>query len=163
MAKFAAADEITSMLQKTGCSCLNEQQAYPHKNLFAGGGDVLPLRSDCDPELLLQLAFMQTISMHSIIIGLPETDSCPKTIKLFCNRNNMGFDDAKEINPVQQIDVEMGTTSLKIDLIASKWNRTDTITLFIEDNHGNDMTEIHSIRLFGKALMSTDVSQIKKC
>ena len=57
----------------------------------------------------------------------------------------------------------MGTTSLKIDLIASKWNRTDTITLFIEDNHGNDMTEIHSIRLFGKALMSTDVSQIKKC
>ena len=110
MAKISA-DEVTSMLQKTGCSCLNEQQSYPHRNLFNGGGEVLPLRSDCDPELLLQLNFMQTISMNSMIIGLPETDSCPKTIKLFCNRQNMGFEDAKEINPVQQIDIELGTTS----------------------------------------------------
>ncbi len=98
-----------------------------------------------------------------MVIGLPENDSCPKTIKLFCNRCNMGFDEAKDINPVQTIDIEQGVKTVTVNLLATKWTRTDTITLFVEDNHGGDVTELHSLRFFGKPLMGTDVSQIKKC
>jgi hypothetical protein len=162
MAKVSG-EEVTSQLNKSGCSCLNEDQRYPHKNLFLGGGEVLPLKSDVDPELILQLSFMQSISLTTIVIGLPENDSCPKTIKLFCNRCNMGFDEAKDINPVQTIDIEQGVKTVTVNLLATKWTRTDTITLFVEENHGGDVTELHSLRFFGKPLMGTDVSQIKKC
>jgi hypothetical protein len=152
------------MLTKSGCACLNEDARYPHTNLFAGGGAALPLKSDVDPELLLQLQFMQTISLTTVILGLPEgSDTCPRTIKLFVNKANMGFDEAKEIKPVQQVEIGQGEKMVTINLLATKWTRTDTITFFVEDNHGADVTELHSLRMFGKPLMGTDVSQIKKC
>ena len=162
MAKLSG-EEVTSMLTKSQCSCLNEDQRFPHQNLFKGGGEVLPLKSDVDPELLMQLSFMQTISLTSLVIQVPDTNACPKTLKLFCNRTNMGFDEGRDITPVQTIDIEQGVKTITVNLMATKWTRTDTITLFIEDNHGADVTEIHSLRFFGKALMGTDVSQIKKC
>ena len=31
----------------------------------------------------------------------------------------------------------------------------------MEDNHGNDFTEIHSIKIFGSPVMGTDVAAIK--
>lgn len=168
MALFAGvpkgSEEVTSNILRSGCACLNEDIRYPHTNLFAGGGSALPLKSDVDPELLLQLQFMQTISLTTIILGLPEnSDACPKTIKLFVNKANMGFDDAKEMNPVQQLDIVQGEKMVTVNLLATKWTRTDTITIFVEDNHGADVTELHSLRMFGKPLMGTDVSQIKKC
>jgi PITH domain len=86
--------DITSQLSKTGCSCLNEDQRFPHTNLFIGD-HTLPLRSDADEQLLLQLAFMQTMKLASIEIGVPDNGHCPHTVKLFCNKQNMGFDDAQ--------------------------------------------------------------------
>jgi PITH domain len=92
MAQVAA--DVTSQLSKTGCSCLNEDPRFPHTNLFIGD-HTLPLKSDADEQLLLQLAFMQTMKLSSITIGVPDGESCPRTVKLFCNKPNMGFEDAQ--------------------------------------------------------------------
>lgn len=87
------ADNLTGSLQKTLCYCLNEDPKAPHSNLFVGD-HTLPLRSDTDEQLLLQLGFLQTMKLSSIVIGVPDSESCPKTVKLFCNKNNLGFSDA---------------------------------------------------------------------
>ena len=86
-------DNLTGSLQKSLCCCLNEDPKAPHTNLFVGD-HTLPLRSDSDEQLLLQLGFLQTMKLTSIVLGIPDNDSCPKTLKLFCNQNNLGFDDA---------------------------------------------------------------------
>ena len=86
-------DNITGSLQKSLCYCLNESPKAPHSNLFVGD-HTLPLRSDTDEQFLLQLGFLQTMKLTSIVIGVPDNDSCPKNVKLFCNKNNLGFSDA---------------------------------------------------------------------
>ena len=89
----AAGENITNLLHKSLCCCLNEDLRAPHTNLFVGD-HTLPLRSDADEQLLLQLGFNQTMKLSSIVLGVPDNSSCPKTIKLFCNQGNLGFDDA---------------------------------------------------------------------
>ena len=86
-------ENITTLLQKNQCCCLNEDLKAPHTNLFVGD-HTLPLRSDADEQLLLHLGFNQTMKLSSIILGIPDSSSCPKTLKLFCNQNNLGFEDA---------------------------------------------------------------------
>jgi hypothetical protein len=35
------------------------------------------------------------------------------------------------------------------------------VTIFVEENHGQSYTEIHSLKIFGEAVMGTDVAAIK--
>ena len=35
------------------------------------------------------------------------------------------------------------------------------MTIFVEDNYGNDYSEFHSIKIFGSPVMGTDVAAIK--
>lgn len=88
-----SSENITTFLDKASCFCLNEDIKHSHKNLFMGDS-TLPLKSDCDEQLLIHLAFQSTVKLAYIDIGLPSDDSCPKTIKLFVNKNNMSFSDA---------------------------------------------------------------------
>lgn len=93
----SAGDNVTALLHKSLCCCLNEDLRAPHTNLFVGD-HTLPLRSDADEQLLLHLGFNQTMKLSSIILGVPDNSSCPKTLKLFCNQTNLGFDDATGTN-----------------------------------------------------------------
>lgn len=104
------------------------------------------------------------MKLSSIILGFPNNENCPKTLKLFCNKANLGFDDATEQIPVQTVDITQGpgiSNLVTIHLQANKWNRTDSITIFVEDNYGGDVSEIHSCKIFGTPLMGTDVAAIK--
>jgi hypothetical protein len=38
---------------------------------------------------------------------------------------------------------------------------TSTVTIFVEENHGEEYSEIHSLKIFGEAVMGTNVSNIK--
>ena len=38
---------------------------------------------------------------------------------------------------------------------------TSTVTIFVEENHGEECSEIHSLKIFGEAVMGTNVSNIK--
>ena len=35
------------------------------------------------------------------------------------------------------------------------------MTIFVEENHGQSYSEIHSLKIFGEAVMGTDVAAIK--
>jgi hypothetical protein len=58
------------------------------------GDASLPLCSDTDEQLLLHLAFGQTVKVTALEIGVPNNESCPRTLKLFLNQNNIGFSEA---------------------------------------------------------------------
>jgi hypothetical protein len=92
----AQGENLTGELAKTACYCLNEEPSHAYQNLFMGD-HTLFLRSDADEQLLLHLAFNQTVSLKKVEIGVLGNDSCPDTVKLFVNKTNMGFSEATGI------------------------------------------------------------------
>lgn len=48
------------------------------------------------------------------------------------------------------------------NLSAAKWQRVDSITIFVENNHGAETTVIHGLKIFGVPIHGTKVSDIHK-
>jgi len=157
--------DITDLLNKAGCYCLNEDPGYKMQNLFMGD-DRLQLRSEADEQLLLHLDFNETVKIHSINFQSPADDpeAHPVTVKLFVNRDSMGFSDANDITPVQEL--ELGPEDLGPDaaclLKFVKFQRVNSLIIFIEDNNGADYTSLSSIKIFGVPVAGTNMSELKK-
>jgi len=153
-------ENITHLLSKSSCYCLNEDPRSGHAHLFYGD-NTLALKSDADEQLILHLAFGQTCALKSIFLGVPDDESCPDTVKFFLNQTNIGFGDANsDMKPIQSAQLIPGK-DITIDLLPAKWNRTDSITIFVQNNHGSPISSLHSIRIYGIAVMSTNVADIK--
>ena len=93
-------DNITGMITKSNCFCLNEDKKHSFANILGSENDFL--QSDCDEQLLLHLAFNQTVKLSSIQFNTLCDGSAPSVIKIYINKAHMGFDDA---------------TSMKVNLI----------------------------------------------
>lgn len=91
--------DLTSMIQKSECECLNESDDHPMVNCLQGGSS-LYLESDCDDQLIINLAFSQNIKLHSIKIEGP-AENGPKNVRLFINQpRTLDFDqvDSMEVS-----------------------------------------------------------------
>ena len=88
-----ASANLNHLFSKSACYCLNEDSVCSHTNLF-DGESANPLKSNADEQLLLHLAFNQTVKLVSITFGVPSNEECPHNVKLFINKNNLGFDEA---------------------------------------------------------------------
>lgn len=74
----------------------------------------------------------------------------------------MGFSDCEDFPATLTINLEPnGQTTFPLS--ATKFSRVDTLTIFVEDNHGNDISCLSSVRLRGSNMDGIDVSNIKKC
>ena len=93
MSCAAAPACINDQFVKSGCYCLNESASNQYTNLFVGD-HTLGVRSDSDEQMIIHLAFLQTFKLSSVSFGIPGDESCPATIKLFANVNNLGFSEA---------------------------------------------------------------------
>lgn len=154
-------NEITSLLERSTCYCLNENPRAAHVNLFQGD-KTLALRSDADEQLLLHLSFNQTVKVVSLELGLPGDQSCPATLKVYVNAGpHMGFADANEKPATQVFRIDdMTQEKLQMNLKAMNFSRVESITIFVEDNHGSPFSSLHSLHVFGQPVQGTDVSKI---
>lgn len=101
---------------------------------------------------MISLSYTSVVSLKTLKIVSPK-DEGPKTVKLFANRLNMGFDDASSDTPTQTLrltpnDLTQDAPGLALDHI--KFLQTSTITIFVEDNQADsDQTVIKSLVLEG--------------
>jgi len=105
------------------------------------------------------------VRLSQLEIGVPGTDSCPQTVKIFADRVNMSFDEAEEETPTFELKIEADDKNRKIavTLPPLKFAKISAFTLFIEDNFGNDVTQVHSLKTFGcPAGQKFDVGEIHK-
>mmetsp|Transcript_25463 Transcript_25463/g.33249 ORF Transcript_25463/g.33249 Transcript_25463/m.33249 type:complete len:181 (+) Transcript_25463:60-602(+) len=169
-AKAAAAPsqeirDITNLIDKSNSYCLNEHPSYRFGNLFMGD-DRLQLRSDADEQLLIHIAFTEQVKLHSISFQSPQDDpeAAPVTVKLFTNRDSLGFSDATDIAPTQEL--ELSLTDLGADSACAlkyvKFQNVVTVSIFIEDNNGSDYTALSSLKFFGVPVHTTNMSELKK-
>lgn len=90
---IASEENLHQYFAKTSSYTLNEDVNHPTANLYMGD-HTLYLKSDVDEQLIIHVAFHQTVSLKRLQLGLLPEESCPETIKLFVNQNNLGFSDA---------------------------------------------------------------------
>uniref|UniRef100_A0A914GSW8 Thioredoxin-like protein n=1 Tax=Globodera rostochiensis TaxID=31243 RepID=A0A914GSW8_GLORO len=126
--------ELSALINKLQCECLNEDDSNNLHNLLSGVGP-LPVK------------------VHSILLGGPK-ENAPKTVKIFANIiNTLGFDRAQSTEPIQCIDMsEEKLVALKY----VKFQNVFNLQLFVVDNvGGGDKTIIDEFRIYGTPIAKT--------
>ena len=101
--------DITPLISKSECYCLNECHDATHENLFIGD-DRLALKSDADEQLLIHITFNETVKVSGLKFTAFNTanldlQTSPKYIKVFVNRPSMGFSDAEDVEPTEEFEL----------------------------------------------------------
>ncbi|KAK0602199.1 hypothetical protein LWI29_031325 [Acer saccharum] len=158
--------DLLDFIDWSGVECLNYNSSHPLPNAVKQGyreDDGLNLESDADEQLLIYLPFTQVVKLHSIVVKGPEEEG-PKTVKLFSNREHMGFSNVNDFPPSDT--VVLSSDNLKghpVVLKFVKFQNVRSLTIFIEDNQsGSEITKVLKIALFGTTVETTDMKGLKK-
>jgi len=160
--------DLGSFLDKTACYARNENKSYPWGNLFVGDSR-LGMQSDTDEQLIIHLSFQEFVRVKSIKFTEwnrgADPDMNPVTVHIHVNRVNLGFEDIEDIEPTQSITLtssDLQEISNAIDLYYVKFQRVKSLTFFIEDNSGGDVTAIGGLQIMGKTVATTNMNDFKK-
>ncbi|OMO96375.1 Thioredoxin [Corchorus olitorius] len=145
--------DLLDFIDWSGVECLNQNSSHSLANALKQGyreDEGLNLESDADEQLLIYIPFNQVVKLHSIVIQGPEEEG-PKTVKLFANREHMGFSNVGDFPPSDS--AELSPDNLKgkpVVLKYVKFQNVRSLTIFIEDNQsGSEITKVQKIALFG--------------
>ncbi|KAJ2161770.1 hypothetical protein GGF46_001189 [Coemansia sp. RSA 552] len=154
--------DLTKLVLKTQCECLNQNDDHLLENVFAEGD--ARLESDVDEQMVLHVAFNQPIKLHSLMIKAP-LDQAPKSIKLFANRTDIGFDDAEQAEATQEITMtgDMYKQGGVVNLRYVRFQNVNSLSIFVADNlEDDDVTAISQLAFIGTAINSANVSDIRQ-
>ncbi|KAL1806133.1 hypothetical protein DCAR_0831882 [Daucus carota subsp. sativus] len=158
--------DLVDFIDWTGVECLNQTSTQAYANALKKGyreDDGLNLESDADEQLLIYIPFTQVIKLHSIAIqGLDEEG--PKTVKLYTNREHMGFSNVNDYAPNDTIVLSSEDNKGKpVALKYVKFQNVRSLTIFIEDNQSEcETTKVQKIVLYGTTVETTDMKGLKK-
>ncbi|MCO5558900.1 hypothetical protein L7F22_012490 [Adiantum nelumboides] len=158
--------DLVDCIEWPSVECLNENSSHTFANALKQGyrdDEGLCLESDTDEELLIYLPFTQVIKLHTIIIMGPP-DEGPKTVKLFANRENMGFSNVSEFPPSDVVTLSSEDLKGKpIPLKFVKFQNVRSLTIFIEDNQeSTEVTKVSKIAFYGSTVETTNMKELKK-
>ncbi|XP_026662859.2 PITH domain-containing protein At3g04780 isoform X2 [Phoenix dactylifera] len=145
--------DLVDFVDWSGVECLNQSTSHSLTNALKQGyrDDVgLHLESDADEQLLIYIPFTQVIKLHSVVIKGPEEEG-PKTVKLFTNKEHMGFSNVSDFPSSDSIALSPDNLKGKpVNLKYVKFQNVRSLTIFIEDNQGgNDVSKVQKIVLYG--------------
>ncbi|ESN92629.1 hypothetical protein HELRODRAFT_185138 [Helobdella robusta] len=155
--------DLMVFLDPNGCECLNESDDHKLEGAFKL--DDRYLESDCDEQLLISVAFNQTVKIHSLkMFGPP--DNGPKLVKIFINQpKTLSFDAAEGMEPVQMLtltedDIKAGSV---IPLKFVKFQNVSNITLFVQTNQKDkDTTRIDYLSFIGSLHAGANMADFKR-
>jgi len=96
--------DLSSFVNKSESECLNESDEHNFLACLTSGSSNY-LESDCDEQLIINMAFNQPLKLHSLKLVAPKENG-PKNIKLFINQpRTLDFDQANSMEPIQKIEL----------------------------------------------------------
>ena len=77
----------------------------------------------------------------------------------------MGFEDCEDVDPTQEL--ELSAEDLREDAEALplkfvKFQRVKSITIFVEDNAGGDISALGMLQFYGQPIFTTNMADFKK-
>eukprot|EP00635_Sarcinochrysidales_sp_CCMP3193_P010286 CAMPEP_0118914474 /NCGR_PEP_ID=MMETSP1166-20130328/14836_1 /TAXON_ID=1104430 /ORGANISM="Chrysoreinhardia sp, Strain CCMP3193" /LENGTH=182 /DNA_ID=CAMNT_0006854061 /DNA_START=27 /DNA_END=575 /DNA_ORIENTATION=+ len=155
--------DLSDLVVKEKCHCLNDAPAKPFANVFVGD-ERLVVQSDDDEQLLLTFEFREAVRLHSINIVAPSGSSAPETVKLYVNKETIDFADCEDSPAAQTLTLQQD--DLKADRVTKlkmqNFSYVMLLSVFVESNHGADETQISSIKFNGSPLASFNMKEFKK-
>ncbi|KAL1512513.1 hypothetical protein ABEB36_002095 [Hypothenemus hampei] len=154
--------DLSVFITKAQCECLNESDEHPLIHALTSNGGYL--QSDCDEQLIISIAFNQSVKIHSLKLKAP-ADKGPKSVRLFINQpRTLDFDLADSYTSVQ--DLELTKEDLEgnpINLRYVKFQNVQNIQLFIKDNQsGDEITQIDHLAIIGSPISTTNMGDFKR-
>ncbi|CAK9210681.1 unnamed protein product [Sphagnum troendelagicum] len=158
--------DLVECIDWQSVECLNEKSTHTFVNALKQGyreDNGLHLESDADEQLLLYIPFNQVVKLHSLIIKGPP-DEGPRTLKLFANRQSMGFSNVNDFPINDAVTVSLEHLEGKpVPLKYVKFQNVRSLTVFIEDNQGSsDCTQVQKLAIIGSTVETTNMSELKK-
>lgn len=90
------------------------------------------------------------MKLYSILIRTSSDSDAPRTIKLFKNREDIDFSIAEDLKADESLEHNNSTSDImEYPLKRAIFSNVRSITLFILDNYGDDVTRISYIGLRG--------------
>lgn len=89
----------------------------------------------------------------------------PKTVKLFSNKEHMGFSNVSDYPPSDTLELSPNhlVENKPVPLKYVKFQNVRSLTIFIEGNQSeSDVTKIHKIALYGTTVDTTNMKDLKK-
>ncbi|KAL8746958.1 MAG: hypothetical protein Q9190_001078 [Brigantiaea leucoxantha] len=108
------------------------------------------LASDADEQLLIFVPFAGVVKLHAILLRSSADSSAPKTLKLFINRDDLDFSTASDLQPTQTLELSQTSEIQELPVKRALFGNTYNISLFIEDNFGDDVSRIFWIGFKGE-------------
>ncbi|KAL6638037.1 hypothetical protein ACP70R_025609 [Stipagrostis hirtigluma subsp. patula] len=159
--------DLVDFIDWSGVECLNQDSSHNIVNALKQGyreDDGLYLASDADEQLLIYIPFTQVVKLHSALFKGPEEEG-PKTVKLFSNKEHMGFSNVNDYPPSDSLDLSANhlVENKPVTLKYVKFQNVRSLTIFIEDNQsGSDISKIQKIALYGTTVDTTNMKDLKK-
>jgi hypothetical protein len=161
--------DLSPVIDANACYARNEAPGFPMSNLFIGDSR-LGCKSDTDEQLILHIAFQEFVKIKSIKFVAfnngenPEEN--PTIVKLYVNSGNpLGFEDVDDVDPTQEFELTSEDLRESSDPLMTKFvrfQRVKTLTIFIEENQGGEVTALGGIQLLGRPIATTNMSNFKK-
>lgn len=160
--------DLKDKIDKSQCYARNEDSRFPMSNLFIGDSRI-GLKSDADEQLIIHIAFQEFVKVYSIKftefnLGA-EPENAPTQVRIFANRCNLGFEDVDDVDCTQEIeltDEDLKEDSDPILLKYVKFQRIRSLTFYIEDNAGGDISSIGGLTIIGRTVATTNMADFKK-
>lgn len=112
-------------------------------------------------NLGFEVNYLQIESMNSTPIASSTHLNISPHFTLFLFQ----FQDIEDVDPAQTITLtaaDLKEGSNPIDLYYVKFQRVKSLTFYIEENEGGDITAIGGLRIMGKTVATTNMKDFKK-
>ncbi|OTA96671.1 hypothetical protein M434DRAFT_392604 [Hypoxylon sp. CO27-5] len=107
------------------------------------------LESDADEQILMTIPFTGQVKLHSILLRSSPSDSAPRTLKVFINRDNIDFETAEELAPTQTFELSQTSEVQELPVKRALFGKVQRLTLFFEDNFGGGEEDVTRLSYLG--------------
>ncbi|OTA57866.1 DUF1000-domain-containing protein [Hypoxylon sp. EC38] len=107
------------------------------------------LESDADEQILMTIPFTGQVKLHSILLRSSPSDSAPRTLKVFINRDNIDFETAEELAPTQTFELSQTSEIQELPVKRALFGKVQRLTLFFEDNFGGGEEDVTRLSYLG--------------
>jgi len=171
---------LKDVIEVERAEALNADPQTNIKSILGSSAGLLRSDPSVDAQLLLKLSFREPIKLRGFKLQSRaanassavqsedadgNTESAPKTVKLFVNNSHLSFSDADLLTPTETLTLTAGDVGGEREVRVKyvKYQHVTSLSVLVEDNiDDSDVTVINKLELIGTTIAGMNVNELKK-